>query len=154
MTASEHRHFTSLLPSASSALSPVPTDPWYGAIPRNTFRGPVPAAWCSQKQPYICDLRGVNSLYLPAACNASTWCGLTHDSSVVNGHWSEWTQVCSKSCGGGNYTRSCSNPARENGGKDCHGIDSQPCNTQPCPGTNTHLHHCLNENGVEKVLPH
>ena len=130
-------NFTQLPLSAPSALAPVSTDPWYGAIPRNTFRGPVPAAWCSHTRASICSLRGVNSLCLPSACNASSWCGLTHDCSVVNGHWSEWSQVCSKSCGGGAYTRSCSNPARKNGGQGCHGSVSRSCNTQPCPGRQT-----------------
>ncbi|XP_063682344.1 A disintegrin and metalloproteinase with thrombospondin motifs adt-1-like [Bolinopsis microptera] len=57
----------------------------------------------------------------------------------VNGDWSTfgiWSR-CSKTCGGGNQTRSrnCSNPTPAFGGKDCTGdsIQTQDCNTNPCP---------------------
>merc|ERR1719265_1232740 len=57
----------------------------------------------------------------------------------VDGGWSdfgEWSE-CSKSCGGGTQSRSksCTNPAPANGGKDCEGeaIENRACNAQECP---------------------
>ena len=49
----------------------------------------------------------------------------------VNGGWSDFG-ACSVDCGGGIQTRTCTNPAPENGGADCNGADTQPCNTQAC----------------------
>ncbi|XP_062592704.1 uncharacterized protein LOC134254174 [Saccostrea cucullata] len=50
--------------------------------------------------------------------------------------WSVWS-TCTVSCGGGTRTRTrtCTNPAPENGGADCVGDRSQTenCNTQECP---------------------
>ena len=51
----------------------------------------------------------------------------------MNGGWTSWTN-CSKSCGSGSQTRTCTNPTPANGGSDCSGSSSQPCNTQACPG--------------------
>merc|ERR1712002_1222455 len=51
----------------------------------------------------------------------------------VNGGWSVWG-VCSKTCGGGEQTRECTDPAPGQNGQDCDGDTSQPCNTCPCPG--------------------
>ncbi|XP_063677768.1 SCO-spondin-like [Bolinopsis microptera] len=57
----------------------------------------------------------------------------------VDGGWSEFSEwsECSAACGGGSQSRSksCSNPAPENGGADCDGDDSesQGCNADPCP---------------------
>ena len=63
-----------------------------------------------------------------------------HSMLLVDGaltEWSEWGQ-CTKTCGNGtqNRTRSCSNPAPSNGGKNCSGViqEYQACNTQNCPG--------------------
>ena len=43
----------------------------------------------------------------------------------VNGNWSPWStwSSCSATCGGGKRTRTrtCTNPAPANGGKDCEG---------------------------------
>jgi len=53
--------------------------------------------------------------------------------SILDGGWSDFG-VCSRGCGGGTETRTCSNPARANGGRDCVGEGTKMCNTQPCPG--------------------
>ena len=49
----------------------------------------------------------------------------------VNGGWGDWNS-CSATCGGGNQTRSCNNPAPANGGAACSGSSSQSCNAQVC----------------------
>ena len=60
--------------------------------------------------------------------------------SAKNGNWANWGRwsSCSKSCGGGSMTRSrtCSNPAPKNGGRNCAGFKTQStaCNKSPCPG--------------------
>ncbi|XP_031561318.1 hemicentin-1-like [Actinia tenebrosa] len=61
------------------------------------------------------------------------------DKCIVDGGWSEysdWT-TCSKSCGGGTQerTRTCTNPAPKNGGKDCEGEskETRACGANPCP---------------------
>ena len=58
--------------------------------------------------------------------------GITGD-TTLDGGWSDFG-ACSKSCGGGTETRTCSNPAPANGGKDCVGDGTKVCNTQGCPG--------------------
>lgn len=61
-------------------------------------------------------------------------------SSVVDGHWSEWTDwsECDAKCGGGvkQRKRTCTAPPPKNGGRDCEGMisQSQSCNIQPCSG--------------------
>src|SRR3989344_136275 len=50
----------------------------------------------------------------------------------VNGGWSDWS-ACSKACGGGTQTRTCTNPTPANGGAQCSGSSSQTCDTQTCP---------------------
>lgn len=53
------------------------------------------------------------------------------------GVWGKWTS-CSKTCGGGYMSRSrtCNNPAPQNGGRPCQGPSSErtSCNDQKCPG--------------------
>ena len=51
------------------------------------------------------------------------------------GPWSNWVS-CSKTCGTGSETRSRTKTKTERNGGTCSGSgsDSQPCNTQPCPG--------------------
>ena len=53
------------------------------------------------------------------------------------GVWGKWT-TCSKTCGGGYMSRSrtCNNPAPQNGGRPCQGPSSErtSCNDQKCPG--------------------
>ena len=51
----------------------------------------------------------------------------------VAGGWTDWG-VCSKTCGTGTQTRTCTNPTPANGGADCTGVLVQDCNTQGCPG--------------------
>ena len=56
----------------------------------------------------------------------------------VNGGWSGWSgySSCSKSCGGGQQTktRSCTNPPPSGGGSECFGSsnDTRSCNTNFC----------------------
>ena len=104
----------------------------------NHLHGPVPAAWCSRSGAWWCPLppcalKGTNSLCLPNSCD-DNWCSLNRNCRVRNGHWSEWSAECSATCGGGVQTRSCTNPAPQNGGKACAGGNAtRPCNTQHCP---------------------
>ena len=64
--------------------------------------------------------------------------------SATNGGWSPFGAwgACSKHCGGGTQSRSrtCTNPPPAHGGAQCAGAssESQPCNTQPCPGRRAH----------------
>ena len=63
----------------------------------------------------------------------------------VNGGWGNWGSYssCTRSCGGGTYTRtrSCNNPSPSNGGSQCSGSGSQTssCNTASCPGQSPFL---------------
>ena len=52
---------------------------------------------------------------------------------LVDGNWTNWTK-CSKSCDGGNKTRTCTNPKPQYGGKNCTGHNVTECNIQSCPG--------------------
>ena len=54
---------------------------------------------------------------------------------LVDGGWSKWGS-CSKSCGSGSQTRTCTNPSPAHGGSPCPDPEStsQTCNTQACPG--------------------
>ena len=54
-------------------------------------------------------------------------------SYLVAGGWTDWG-VCSKTCGTGTQTRTCTNPTPANGGAECTGASAQDCNTQGCPG--------------------
>ncbi|HPR91464.1 MAG TPA: hypothetical protein PK547_01895 [Candidatus Paceibacterota bacterium] len=54
-------------------------------------------------------------------------------STPINGGWTDWG-ACSKSCGGGTQTRTCTNPTPANGGAECEGESSQACNTRSCGG--------------------
>lgn len=57
-----------------------------------------------------------------------------------DGAWSDWTK-CSETCGGGEKSRACDNPAPLNGGElcvcdgdDCDGsTERRVCNTNECP---------------------
>ena len=51
----------------------------------------------------------------------------------VDGGWSDYGE-CTKSCGGGIQSRTCTNPAPANGGYSCPGETSKVCNMQACPG--------------------
>ena len=110
----------------------------------NYLHGAVPVSWCQQRSRVGaegCRLTGVNSLCLPPSC-PSNWCNLNHNCDVLNGHWSEWNDECSVTCGGGVHTRACSNPTPTNGGKACGGAATKPCNTQRCPGMIRHVDAC------------
>ena len=58
---------------------------------------------------------------------------------AVAGGWSTWVGwgACSVSCGGGtrSNSRSCTDPAPQYGGSDCHGSSLRVagCNSEPCP---------------------
>ena len=59
--------------------------------------------------------------------------------TVVHGSWGPWSlysSSCSVTCGTGDQTRSrtCTNPAPQNGGDQCVGsaTESQPCEREPC----------------------
>lgn len=60
--------------------------------------------------------------------------------TVVNGNWGAWGgwTTCSKTCGAGikSRSRTCSNPAPQNGGLPCAGLsaESTSCNPSPCKG--------------------
>jgi len=49
----------------------------------------------------------------------------------INGGWSNWSE-CSKTCGGGTQTRTCTNPTPANKGLNCTGESTQNCNAQTC----------------------
>ena len=57
---------------------------------------------------------------------------------VIDGNWGQWESwsECSKTCDIGVHTRSrtCSNPAPLNGGKDCVGsaTEESQCSNRPC----------------------
>lgn len=57
----------------------------------------------------------------------------------VNGGFTSWGEygACTATCGGGSMTRtrSCTNPAPENGGEECNGpvSESAECGMDPCP---------------------
>merc|ERR1712159_159466 len=51
---------------------------------------------------------------------------------LVNGGWSPFGG-CSKTCGAGVQTRTCTNPAPANGGAQCSGDATQTCNNGACP---------------------
>ncbi|XP_060071250.1 uncharacterized protein LOC132551155 [Ylistrum balloti] len=62
----------------------------------------------------------------------------TKSACPIDGNWANWGSwtSCTRTCGGGTKRRSrtCSNPAKAHGGKDCAGSSSQDtsCNTQSC----------------------
>ena len=76
----------------------------------------------------ICDpllgFSGSNCDVPPAACPVAV-------AAVIDGDWTAWS-TCSATCGGGNQTRTCTNPAPSNGGSVCSGAAQQDCNTQSC----------------------
>ena len=49
-------------------------------------------------------------------------------SCPVDGGWSAWSE-CSKKCGKGKITRTCTNPKPAHGGKDCSDHSWDYCNT-------------------------
>jgi len=81
----------------------------------------------------------------PAPANEGADCsGSAYDSKScstpacpIDGGWSDWG-ACSKTCGGGDQSRSCTNPTPANGGNNCSLLDggnsSQSCNDQGCAG--------------------
>lgn len=68
----------------------------------------------------------------------STYCNPSPCKVPVHGNWGAWGgwSACSKTCGGGTMfkSRTCSNPAPQNGGRTCAGLStqSQSCNSSPC----------------------
>lgn len=72
-------------------------------------------------------------------CDTNVSCSSFAEEPINGGYtdWSNWT-TCSSTCGEGTQvrTRSCTNPAPENGGNYCSGspIEARSCNSsQPCP---------------------
>ena len=104
----------------------------------NFLHGPIPWVWCDRTNP-LCNLTGVNSLCLPSICSDRHWCSLTHNCSVRNGHWSEWSDECSVTCGIGIRSRKCSNPVPKAGGKPCNGNSTKLCILPHCLGMNQRL---------------
>lgn len=51
----------------------------------------------------------------------------------MNGGWTDWS-ACTRTCGTGTQTRTCTNPAPSGGGAACAGATQQNCNTQACTG--------------------
>ena len=49
----------------------------------------------------------------------------------IDGGWGDWS-TCSKNCGGGIQTRTCTNPTPQHGGNQCVGSTQQKCNTHAC----------------------
>ena len=58
---------------------------------------------------------------------------------AVDAYWDSWQEWndCSKSCGNGSQSRTRECILGKYGGSNCTGqyLESQNCNTQPCPGT-------------------
>ncbi|XP_053386492.1 A disintegrin and metalloproteinase with thrombospondin motifs adt-2-like [Mercenaria mercenaria] len=79
---------------------------------------------------HICQDKQQASLVCPRFCDLCT---------MVNGNWSLWTtwSNCDVTCGRGVQTRSrsCTNPAPENGGRDCSGntTETKLCQRDTCP---------------------
>jgi len=59
-------------------------------------------------------------------------CDVCRAPAIVDGKFSEYG-TCSKTCGGGTQTRTCTKPAPANGGAACVGVTSRACGTQSCP---------------------
>jgi len=59
-------------------------------------------------------------------------CKKRDGAAPVNGGWSPWGS-CSRSCGSGTQTRTCTNPSPANGGSQCPGSSSQICKLEECP---------------------
>ncbi|KAK3106961.1 hypothetical protein FSP39_003994 [Pinctada imbricata] len=81
---------------------------------------------------------GLDSDQRTSACNTNA--------CPIDGVWSEWTAwapatTCTKTCDSGTQdhsrSRTCTNPAPQNGGTDCPGqyqaFDTRWCNQQACP---------------------
>lgn len=68
----------------------------------------------------------------------------------IDGGWSAWS-TCTKNCGTGIQTHTCTNPAPQYNGKDCEGSDWRYCNTNPCPidceWSTTEVETCLKSGG-------
>jgi len=61
---------------------------------------------------------------------SNTSCNSQH--CPVDGGWSKWT-ACSKACGNGTRTRTCTNPRPQYGGKSCSGRNNTWCIVKHCP---------------------
>ena len=91
---------------------------------------------------YELDCRHLEAYYGFNCTGCNCTLSTPDDPTPIDGGWSEWSDwsECSKECGGGRQsrTRTCNNPAPEDGGKDCSGDDKekQDCNMNPCPVCN------------------
>jgi len=55
---------------------------------------------------------------------------------TIHGGWTDWS-ICSKTCGGGNQTRACTNPPPSEEGNWCVGNATQTCNTNSCTSSDS-----------------
>ena len=58
---------------------------------------------------------------------------------AVDGGWSTYG-ACSTTCDAGIQTKTCTNPAPSNGGKDCVGDATKVCKVADCPWGKHYLH--------------
>jgi len=74
------------------------------------------------------------------SCNSGEGWQVGACPAPIDGGWSDWS-TCSKTCGGGTQTRTCTNPEPQYNGEDCKGKTSQSCNVEDCATqcpTNSH----------------
>ena len=69
---------------------------------------------------------------------------------AVNGGFSDF-DACSKTCGDGIQTRTCTEPAPAFGGADCVGDKTKACNLAECPYGKDNLRCGLTENQCDYI---
>lgn len=119
--------------SASSASATWTVTEWAGYAYPNGCPSTVAPSKVSTGTGYQCASTLFGAILVDCSNTYNNWYA-NYVPPAVNGNWSAWS-TCSKTCGSGTQTRSCTNPARANGGADCFGATQQSCNTQSCPVT-------------------